>query len=109
MSMLPCGSIYSMRGIVYVFVSDTGHITSKRVLEDIAIKRKQKLYASSLTLVETCNTVCRKIVGEKAWRLIDPLQGYVDVYKGVEERYRLLLSLIVSFLKERLGIGFVDE
>jgi len=95
--------------ISYVFASDSGHGTSRKVLENIAIKYGQKLYASSFTLVETCNTICRKIVKEGKWSLIDPLQKYVGIYENTEERCRFLLSLIISFLKNRLGIEFVDE
>jgi len=93
--------------ISYVFASDLGHHASRKALEDIVAK-KQKLYASSLTLVETCNTICRKIIGEGRWKLIDPLQEYVDVYKDFEKRCRFLLSLIISFLEERLDVHFVE-
>ena len=94
--------------ISYVFASDIGHDVSRRILENVAA-RGQKLYASSFTLVEMCNVVCRKIVKEKKLRLIEPLQSYVDVHGSEEDRCRFLLSLIISFLKERLGIEFVDD
>ncbi len=41
--------------------------------------------------------------------MVDPLQEYVDGYEEVEERYRFLQRLIVSFLKEKLGIEFIGE
>ena len=95
--------------ISYIFASDRGHDVSRRILEDIAIKRKQKLYASSFTLAEACNVICRKIIRERKWLLIEPLQRYVDAYKDVEERCQFLLSLIINFLRERLGIEFIDD
>jgi len=94
--------------ISYVFASESAHRASREVLESIAAGR-HRLYASSFTLVEVCNTICRKIVREKKWRLVEPLQEYVGAYRGVEERCRFLQSLIISFLKEKLGIEFVDE
>jgi len=94
--------------ISYVFTSESAHRASQEVLESI-VAEEHRLYASSFTLAEMCNTICRKIVKEKKWKLIEPLQEYVDVYRGVEERCRFLQSLIVSFLREKLGIEFVDE
>ncbi len=94
--------------ISYVFASDSGHEASRRVLEDIVIKQGQRLYGSTLTLVETCNTICKKIAKEK-WRLIDPLQGYVDIYRDYRDKCRFLVSLIYNFLKEKLNIEFVDH
>jgi len=85
--------------ISYVFASDSGHHASRKVLESI-VAEGRKLYGSSFTLVETCNTVCRKIVKERGWRLVDPLQGYVNIYADPERRCRFLLSLMISFLEE---------
>ncbi|RLG77706.1 MAG: hypothetical protein DRO12_01490 [Thermoprotei archaeon] len=70
--------------ISYVFASESAHRAFREALESIAAE-KHKLYASSFTLAEMCNTICRKIVRERKWRLIEPLQEYVDVYRGVEE------------------------
>jgi len=95
--------------ISYVFASDSGHEASRRVLENIVIRRGHRLYGSTFTLVETCNTICRKIAGEKRWSLIDPLQGYVDIHKDYGNKCRFLISLIYSFLKEKLNIEFVDN
>lgn len=95
--------------VSYVFASDPGHDASRRILEDISIRQKQKLYASSFTLVETCNTICRKIIKERKLSLIDPLQMYVSIHKDIEDKYQFLLSLIINFLIERLNIKFVDE
>ena len=39
----------------------------------------------------------------------DPLQGYVDIHKDYRDRCRFLISLIYSFLKEKLNIEFVDN
>ncbi len=94
--------------ISYVLASDSGHEASRRVLEDIVIKQGQRLYGSTFTLVETCNTICKKIAKEKRWRLIDPLQGYVEIHKDYRDKCRFLVSLIFSFLKEKLNIEFVD-
>jgi hypothetical protein len=91
-----------------IFVSDSGHNTSQKVLEDIAIKRKQKLYAYSFTLVETCNIICRRIITNR-WRPIDPLQDYVVAYKKLEEKCCLLLSIVINFLREKLHVEFIEE
>jgi len=94
--------------ISYVFSTDEPyHAASQHFLEDLALKRRQKLYASSLALVEACNVICRKIVKEGS-KLIDPLQRYVDMYRDAKDKCRLLISLIISFLREKLGIEFVD-
>ena len=55
--------------ISYVFKSDYGHENSRRILEDI-VKEGHKLYASSFTLIEVCNTICRKVIKERKWELI---------------------------------------
>ncbi|RLG16512.1 hypothetical protein DRN63_04110 [Nanoarchaeota archaeon] len=68
-----------------------------------SISRPQDLHLL-LTLAEICNAICRKIVWEKKWKSAEHLQEYVDVYKGAEEKCRLLQSLIVSFLRKKLGI-----
>ena len=51
--------------ISYVFASDSGHEASRRALESIVIEQGQRLYGSTFTLVETCNTICKKIAREK--------------------------------------------
>jgi len=95
--------------ISYVFsTSEPYHATSQSFLEDLALKKGQKLYASSLTLVEACNVICRKIVKEGP-KLVDPLQRYVDVYRDTKDKCRLLVSLIVRLLRKKLGIEFVDD
>jgi len=93
--------------VSYVFASDSGHCASRKVLEILADK-EEKLYTSSFALVETCNAICRKIIKEAGWRLIDPLQRYVNIFVDAEERCRYLLSVIISFLKEKLNIQFVE-
>jgi len=95
--------------ISYVFASDSGHEASQRALEDIVVKQGHKLYGSTFTLVEACNSICRKITKEAKWRLSDPLQRYIDIYKDYGDRHRQLISLIFSFLKEKLNIEFVDN
>ncbi|ADM27578.1 conserved hypothetical protein [Ignisphaera aggregans DSM 17230] len=95
--------------ISYVFsTSEPYHTASQHFLEDLALGRGQKLYASSLTLVEACNAICRRIVREGS-KLIDPLQRYVDLYRDVKDKCRFLTSLIIGFLMERLGIEFIDD
>ena len=95
--------------ISYVFATgEPYHVISQSFLEDLVFRKKQKLYASSLTLVEACNVICRKIVKEGS-KLIDPLQRYVDMYKDAKEKCRFLISLIMSFLKEKLEIEFIDD
>lgn len=94
--------------ISYVFLTgEPYHATSQRFLEDL-VQRRQKLYTSSLTLVETYNVICRKIVKEGS-KLIDPLQVYVDIYRDAKDKCRFLVSLIISFLREKLGIEFIDD
>jgi len=102
--------------ISYTFASETAHETSRKVLEDIA-NRKHKLYASSLTLIETCNTICRKVAMERQWRLIDPLQSllpknspeHAGSQDEVKKTCRFLQSLVISFIKEKLGMEFIDK
>lgn len=94
--------------ISYVFASDIGHSASERILEKLVFE-KQRLFSSSFTLIEMYNTICRKIVKEEKLGLVDPLQRYVNIYKGSEEQSRFLLSLIIGFLKEKLNIEFIDK
>ena len=94
--------------ISYVFATgEPYHKISQKFLDEL-VKRKQKLYASSLTLVEACNVICRKIIKEEAG-LIDPLRRYVNKYKDTKDKCKFLISLIISFLKEKLGIEFIDD
>jgi len=102
---------YVDSNVLVSYVFSTGepyHTASQRLLEELALKRGQKLYASSLTLVEACNAICRRIV-EEGPKLVDPLQRYVDLYRDAEDKCRFLASLIVGFLGGRLGIEFVDD
>ncbi len=92
--------------ISYVFTSETEHAFTRKILENLAAK-KHGLYASSYTLIETCNTICRKIVKEEA-KLIQPLQQYIEIYGDPEQRCRLLTSIIINFLYEKLGLNFID-
>jgi len=95
--------------ISYVFsTGEPYHTASQHFLEGLALKRRQKLYASSLTLVEVCNVICRKIVKEGS-KLVDPLQRYVDLYRDVKDKCKFLTSLIIGFLREKLGIEFIDD
>jgi len=95
--------------VSYVFsASEPYHTASQSLLDELALKRKQKLYASSLTLAEACNAICRGIVKEEP-KLADPLQRYVDLYRDVRDKCRFPVSLIVGFLREKLGIEFVDD
>jgi len=95
--------------ISYLFTSEVNHRVSRRILEDIAIGKKTKIYVSSLTLLEVYNALCRKIVKEKEWRLIEPIQWYVNGYKSSEDKCRELSAIAINILKERLGIEFVDH
>jgi len=54
------------------------------------------------------NAICRRVVREGEWRLIDPLQVYVERFKDFEEKCLLLSSLVITFLKEKLGVEVVD-
>jgi len=102
---------YVDSNVLVSYVFSTGepyHTASQRLLEELALKRRQKLYASSLTLVEACNAICRRIVKEGP-KLVDPLQMYVDLYRDAKDKCRFLASLIVGFLREKLGIEFVDD
>ena len=94
--------------ISYVFASDIGHEESRKVLEEFAFKRKYKLYISPYALAEICNAICRKIKDSK-YRLIDPLQDYIEKFKNYEEKCRLLISIIITFLRERLGVELIDS
>lgn len=94
--------------VSYLFESETGHHVSRRVLED-AVRRGVKLYASAFTLVELYSAVCRKLRRERRLRLVEPLQFYVDRLSGDEEVCRFLVSAMVSFLRERLGVEFADR
>ncbi|MCD6443390.1 hypothetical protein J7L70_00055, partial [Candidatus Bathyarchaeota archaeon] len=80
---------------------------TKECLEKLA-EEGHRFYASSYTLVEMCNTICRKIVREKENKLIEPLNQYVDMYEDPEQKCRILISSIVSFLQEKLNINFVE-
>jgi len=53
--------------------------------------------------VEVYNAICRKIVREGS-KLIDPIQRYVDLYRDAKDKCRFLASLVIGFLRERLGI-----
>ena len=72
--------------------------TLARILEDIVVKQKHKLYGSTFTLIEACNTICRKMTREAKWGLSDPLQEYIDVYKDYRDKRGYLISLIFVFL-----------
>jgi len=58
--------------------------------------------------VKVCNAICRKIVKEGS-KLVDSLQRYVDLYRDVKDRCRFLASLVIGFLREKLGIEFIDN
>ncbi|MEM0485191.1 MAG: PIN domain-containing protein [Pyrobaculum sp.] len=90
----------------YILASDFGHEASRRALEEAC---NYKLYVSSYTLIELHNTICRRIIKGDKWKLIDPLQEYIEVYEEVEEKCKFLLSMIIGFLKERLNVEFLDE
>ncbi len=95
--------------ISYIFkTGEPYHNISQRFLEDLVFVKKQKLYASSLTLMETCSHICKKITKEGA-KLIDQLQRYVDMYKDAKDKCKFLISLVTNFLKERLKIEFIDD
>ncbi|ABP49940.1 type II toxin-antitoxin system VapC family toxin [Pyrobaculum arsenaticum] len=91
----------------YIIASDPGHETSRKALEDIA--SRHKLYTSSFTLIELHNTICRKMVKEREWELVDPLQKYLDMYLKADEKCRFLLSMVIIFLEDRLGVEFLEE
>ena len=71
------------------------------------LKKGQKLYASSFTLVEVCSVICRKIV--KGELLIDPLQQYMDLFRNIEDECRYLMLQVISFLNSKLGVEIVDN
>ena len=91
----------------YIMASDPGHDACRKALENIP--RTHRLYVSSYTLVELHNTICRKMLKEKRWKLIGPLQTYLDTYIGTADKCRFLLSMVVNFLRERLGVEFQEE
>ena len=101
--------------ISYIFASEAAQETTREILEDQA--KRHGLYASPLTLIETCNTICRKVIAERKWKLIDPLQlilppnppKHTESQKDPEETCRFLQSLIINFLKENLGMKFIDD
>lgn len=89
----------------YLMASDSGHDASRKALEP----RAHKLYTSTYALAELHSAICRRILREKQWKLIDQLQRYLDAYKEPDKKCRFLLSMIVSLLRERLGIVFLEE
>ena len=60
------------------FQQEEHHKVSKRFLEELM--EEGRLVTSSIALLEACNTICRKIVGEQNIKLVDPLQEYLDKF-----------------------------
>ena len=59
-------------------------------------------------MAEICNVIYRKITKDPRHKLVDPLQDYLEKSESCEERGKLLVSIIITFLRERLSIELID-
>ena len=108
MKVLTRGMYYVDTSVIisYIFSSEKRHVKTRELLENLS--RGTRLYTSSYALVETCNSICRKIIHGEL-KLIEPLNKIVESYRDHRERLRLMLSLVIGFLRKRLSLEIVDD
>ena len=91
--------------VSYVLASDAGHETSVRELERLAAGG-QTIYASSFTLTEMYNVLCRRL--SRGEELAEPLRSLIVAYSNRGSSCKFLMSAIMSLLVKKLSVKFVD-